>query len=190
MDWVFQYDPSRIKMTIVECSGPQTGITAVGELISGVKVRKSEFGNYAVDVTITSSVNPPLTRADLARLPMIADLPVFRPKGQQSLPGRRLARRARLSPVPLSESVESQLSRRRGGDQRDRERAQSNGARRRGATGEAPGRSRGVPARARARRTAQRPEARAAGAAAIIDPRSLDPRSLTRASPGLFATGP
>jgi hypothetical protein len=80
MDWVFQYDPDRIKMALVNGatgwwaathhvgemasgdrvyfvrSGPEAGITAVGTLTSEVRARKSEFGDHAVDVRITSVV--------------------------------------------------------------------------------------------------------------------------------------
>jgi hypothetical protein len=66
-------------------SGRYAGLTAVGELTSAARLQKSEFGEQVVDVKITSIVDPPLTRAALARIPAAAALPVFSPKGQQGI---------------------------------------------------------------------------------------------------------
>lgn len=109
MNWVFQYDPRRIEMPVAAGvtgwwaathhaadmtagdrvyffrSGSEAGVTAVGELTSSARPQESEYGDQAVDVRITALVSPPLTRAALARLPAVASLPVFRPRGQQGI---------------------------------------------------------------------------------------------------------
>ena len=103
MNWVFQYNPRRwdqLKPDISDKtdwwamkqnrdmvavqdqvyfwrSGPDAALTMVGHVISPVYERESQFGAFAVDVQFDSRVDPALTRDEIRKDAVLADVAIF-----------------------------------------------------------------------------------------------------------------
>jgi HJR/Mrr/RecB family endonuclease len=101
MNWVFQYNPRRWDqlresgpndqwamnqnrdiasvgdVVYFWRSGPEAGLTAVGHVATPVYEKQSDYGEFQVGVQYDALVEPPLTRDEIRRVPVLSEAAVF-----------------------------------------------------------------------------------------------------------------